>query len=298
MSILFVCPHCGLETEVSDEYAGQSGPCVGCGKLVTMPLPGQAGFGSESLAALPRATRRRGLTSLLLAVAALGLCMSCLIGVLIAIFMPALQRAGANARRQQCAANLQRIGLAMQNYYTDYGSFPPGHVTDAKGRPLHSWRALLLPYLDPALAAQYHFDEPWDGPRNTLLADQVPDVYRCPDDALSAVSNTTDYVVINGADTIFDGSKCTKLAEITDGAANTLLVVEVVESGIVWLEPRDLRIEQITGGVNSADEVASNHAGGANVLTADGKTHFLHESRGATVVREMATKAGEEMVAP
>lgn len=298
MPMLFVCPHCGRETDISDEYAGQSGPCIGCGKLVTMPLPGQAACGGESPAASPRAKRPRRWTSLLLTIAAVGLCLSCAAGVLLVIFLPALQRATANARRQQCTANLQRIGIAMQSYYVDYGSFPPAYVADAKGRPLHSWRALLLPYLDPPLAAQYHFDEPWDGPRNLLLADRVPDVYRCPDDALSEVANTTDYVVINGTGTIFDGSKCTKKAEITDGAANTLLVVEVVESGIVWLEPRDLRIEQITGGVNSADEVASHHAGGANVLTADGKTHFLLESRHAVEVQELATKAGGETVLP
>lgn len=296
--MLFVCPHCGRETEVSDEYAGQSGPCIGCGKLVTMPLPGQVAYGSESPAALPRSKRRRGLASGLLAAVAIGLCLSCAAGVLLAIFLPTLQRASANARREQCVANLKRIGVAMQSYYADYGCFPPGYVADRKGRPLHSWRALLLPYLDPALAAQYHFDESWDGPRNTLLADRVPAVYRCPDDALSDVTNTTDYVVVNGTGTVFDGSKCTKMADVTDGAANTLLVVEVVESGIVWLEPRDLRSEQITGGVNSADEVASHHTGGAHVLTADGKTHFLLESRHAVEVQEMATKAGDETVIP
>lgn len=296
--MFFVCPHCGRETEVSDEYAGQSGSCIGCGKLITMPLPGQSGYGSESPAALPRSTRRRGWAPMLLGLAAIGLCLSCAVGLLIAIFMPSLQLASANARRRQCTANLRRIGVAMQNYYNDYGSFPPGYVADAKGRPLHSWRALLLPYLEPALAAQYHYDEPWDGPRNALLADRVPDVYRCPDDAQSDVANTTDYVVINGADTIFDGPKCTKMADISDGAANTLLVVEVVESGIVWLEPRDLRIEQITGGVNSADEVASHHTGGANVLTADGKTHFMLETRRAVEVQELATKSGGEAVAP
>lgn len=282
---------------MADEYAGQSGPCIGCGKLVTMPLPGQAACGQPPLT-LPSARGSRGLASKLLGVAVIGLCLICVAGLLVAIFLPTLQQASANARRQQCAANLRRIGVAMQNYYSDYGCFPPAYVADAKGRPLHSWRALLLPYLDPALAAQYHFDESWDGPRNTLLADRAASVYRCPDDAQSNVSNTTDYVVINGAGTIFDGSKCTKMAEITDGSSNTLLVVEVVESGIVWLEPRDLRIEQITGGVNSADEVASHHLGGAHVMTADGKIHFLLDSRRAVEIQELATKAGDEMVMP
>ena len=86
----------------------------------------------------------------------------------------------------------------MQNYYADYGCFPPAYLADAKGRPLHSWRALLLPYLDPPLAAQYRFDEPWDGPNNSLLVSRIPDVYRCPSDSEPTTANTTDYVVING----------------------------------------------------------------------------------------------------
>jgi hypothetical protein len=34
----FTCPHCGEQTLVEDKYAGQSGPCIRCGKLITVPL--------------------------------------------------------------------------------------------------------------------------------------------------------------------------------------------------------------------------------------------------------------------
>ena len=37
MPILFTCPHCGRQTHVADEYAGQSGPCAACGKTITVP---------------------------------------------------------------------------------------------------------------------------------------------------------------------------------------------------------------------------------------------------------------------
>lgn len=37
MPIDFQCPHCGLRTSVDIQYSGQSGPCVGCGKTVTIP---------------------------------------------------------------------------------------------------------------------------------------------------------------------------------------------------------------------------------------------------------------------
>ena len=37
MPIQFTCPHCGLSTNVADQYAGQTGPCSGCGRTVTVP---------------------------------------------------------------------------------------------------------------------------------------------------------------------------------------------------------------------------------------------------------------------
>ena len=37
MAIQFTCPHCGLVTDVADQYAGQKGPCADCGKTITIP---------------------------------------------------------------------------------------------------------------------------------------------------------------------------------------------------------------------------------------------------------------------
>jgi prepilin-type processing-associated H-X9-DG protein len=299
MPIAFTCPHCGHETDVSDEYAGQSGPCARCGQTITVPLPGQVGFGTQSPAALPRAKRSTGWAVSLLGLMAVGLVLCCGAGVLLALFLPAVQKARETARTTQCAANLQRIGLAMQSYYDTYGSFPPAFVADAKGRPMHSWRALLLPYLDKTLAAQYRFDEPWDSQNNRRLHAKIPAVYRCPSDPSPTTSGVTDFVVISGQGAVFDGTTSSKVTEITDGTDVTLLVVEIVESDIVWLEPRDLRLQTITGSVNApkGEEVSSNHPGGANVLTADGKVHFLNELRSQEDVHALATKAGGEAIA-
>src|SRR6185437_12900237 len=104
MPIEFICPHCGRQTEVSDEYAGQSGPCVQCGKTITVPLPGQIGYGSESPAALPRTARSTGFVAGLAGLVAIGLCLCCGGGLLLALFLPAVQSAREAARRTQCAA--------------------------------------------------------------------------------------------------------------------------------------------------------------------------------------------------
>jgi hypothetical protein len=40
MPLSFVCPYCGRTTSIAEEYAGQSGPCAGCGRTITVPMPG------------------------------------------------------------------------------------------------------------------------------------------------------------------------------------------------------------------------------------------------------------------
>jgi prepilin-type N-terminal cleavage/methylation domain-containing protein len=72
------------------------------------------------------------------------------IGVLVALRMPAVQAAREAARRGQCASNLRQVGLAMNNYRTTIGVFPPGRLrsrVDHNGRCFSAY-AYLLPYLD------------------------------------------------------------------------------------------------------------------------------------------------------
>src|ERR1700676_3675353 len=106
-----------------------------------------------------------------------------IIAVLIALLLPAVQAAREAARRAQCVNNLKQIGLAMHNYHSTYDCFPPAVTADDQGRPLLSWRVLILPYLEEApLYAQFHLDEPWDSPHNLPLASKMPRVYTCPSD--------------------------------------------------------------------------------------------------------------------
>jgi len=252
MPIRFTCPHCGVTTDVADHYAGQSGSCAHCGKTITVPLP--SGFSPSAAAGIPP---KRGLgagwIALIVAVAVIPVILVCG-GILVALLLPAVQAAREAARRVACTNNMKQIGLAMYSYEQKYGCFPPAFIPDKDGKPLHSWRVLVLPYLgQQALYAQYRFDEPWDGPHNRTLASQMPSVYACPTD-MPPGGSVTSYAMLVGPHAISTGPKGRSSSEIKDGLSNTIMVAEAADAGINWMEPRDLNTEsmrfQINGGIN------------------------------------------------
>src|SRR3990172_9467251 len=93
-----------------------------------------------------------------------------LLGMVVFLLLPGSGRShNAASRRTACKNNLHQIEMALHYYHDKYHCFPPAYVADASGRPLHSWRVLLLPFLEQEnLYRQYRFDEPWDGPHNRL----------------------------------------------------------------------------------------------------------------------------------
>src|SRR5207244_4506816 len=72
------------------------------------------------------------------------------IGVCVAAMclLPSTRMPREASRRSVCVNNLKQIGLALQNYHDDFGCFPPAYIADENGRPMHSWRVLILPYIE------------------------------------------------------------------------------------------------------------------------------------------------------
>src|SRR6516164_9853344 len=89
-----------------------------------------------------------------------------IIGVLIVLLLPAVQKVREAAKRVKCSSNLRNIGLALHNFESTNGRFPPGaaHGPFPSGgvtnSSLHGWVAFLLPYLEQqALYDQYRWDQ-------------------------------------------------------------------------------------------------------------------------------------------
>lgn len=147
--------------------------------------------------------------------------------------------------------------MAVANYHETYKCYPPPFIADADGKPMHSWRILVLPYLERNdIYKQYRFDEPWDGPNNRKLADQMPSNYALHG-CERAGNVTTNYLRVVGDATASPTIRTVNESEVVDGTVNTLLIIENVDSGIHWMEPRDLAFDSMSFEVGASQGISS-----------------------------------------
>lgn len=301
MPVRFTCPHCDYTSLVDDRYVGQSGACASCGKVIFVEAPQETPTDRHAQAQpRQRQSASGAVIVLLLTLAGIGLLVAFVVG-LVFMAVPATRIVQSNAAQQNCAANLVKIGQAMLQYHDEHGRFPPAYVAGASGKPMHSWRVLLLPYLGHhTLFQQYNMSQPYDHWENQQIATQMPAVYHCPDD-LGVATSETSYVFVSGNGMIVNKTESASLTQIKDGPAGTILLVEAPGISINWLEPRDLNRASLSLTLNSGtgNEIGSYHAaGGAHVLTADGKVHFLPDLTPPQVIEAMLTIDGGDDVQP
>ncbi len=187
--------------------------------------------------------------------------------------------------------------MAVANYHETYGRFPPAHVADRDGRPMHSWRVLILPFLEQrAVYDAYNFAEPWDGPNNRKLANQVGQIYlRSGLDSDQA--RTTSFVAVVGLETAWPGAESLSYKDLGDGSHDTLMVVEVPDGRFLWMEPRDLHLDGMSCRINDGSgRGPGSRLGGARVVSADGTVRTLPDGFDPRKLRAMLTANGGEAV--
>ena len=113
-----------------------------------------------------------------------------IIGILIALLLPAVQAAREAARRMQCSNNLKQIGLALHSYHEMLGRFPSGYLSavgtggpaDDKG-PGWGWASLILPHLEQQnLYDRIQFTKDIADPANAAVRVTSLPAYLCPSD--------------------------------------------------------------------------------------------------------------------
>jgi prepilin-type processing-associated H-X9-DG protein len=191
----------------------------------------------------------------------------------------AIVSARGASHRAQCSNHMRQIVIAMHLYAEKHGTLPPAVVYDDMGKPMHSWRVLLLPHLDQQnLFDRYNFNEPWDGPNNRKLVDEMPDVFRCPVGEHAA--GETEYAVMVGEHTPFPpGSKTgRRLDQFVNGTSNTVLLSEISASSelaIPWTKPQDVALTEESLEPGSPKGFSSPHENGFNAAYADGSVRFI-----------------------
>lgn len=271
-----------------------------------------------------------------------------IIGILVGLLLPAVQAARESARLSQCKNQLRQFGLAMHNYESSFKQLPPGYdyAWSAQGNQLgHSWAAFVLPFLEePAIYDQIDFDLPVFHPDNQIARETHLALFLCPTDDISPsgfIQMGDDrfamgcYVANFGPpdldadqeqrDGVFSRNSATKLSQITDGLANTLMIGErqngPFRAGIelnnhfeyetTWAasvrdidDPTDdhghMTLFQTGHTPNdplSDDrDVSAAHGGFAQFLRCDGSVHAVSEDIDFDVYAAMGTRAGGEVV--
>src|SRR5205085_5230411 len=270
------------------------------------------GYSWDRSASLRSSRRAFTLVELLIVIA--------IIGLLIALLLPAVQMARESARRTNCLSHLHQIGVALNSYHTAKRAFPTGCtefrvVPTGKQRQL-AWSAYLLPFLEEQTTFdQLDLSKGFDAPENAVGAARVVPVYLCSsvprEDPLVHGRGPTDYGGIYGERIGWDGrptlervndppkgtmliDKPVSLRMITDGASHTLIVSEDSEfTDNQWINGRNIFDQSFA--INSApayeNDIRSHHPGGANGLLADGSAPFLSEQMNLRVLAAICTRS-------
>lgn len=291
-----------------------------------------------------------------------------IIGILVALLLPAIQAAREASRRSQCANNLKQIGLAMQNHHDSLKTLPPG--MGPYGCCWGTWQVLLLSFVEQRQLTELYvnwggndttIDAGYTGirygaaPNTTNVTTVRFASFTCPSDTVNAPIGgiTSHNYAVNFGNThfgqttlngiVFNGApfgvakdttrprEGTRLADITDGTSNTLLVAEVVQGrasdlrGFTWwgdasqfttyLAPNSPLPDRIyTAGFcnNMPDQnlpcavsggttptmfaSRSRHPGGVQVVLCDGATRFISDAIDLTRWQALSTSQGREPV--
>ncbi|MGH7193267.1 MAG: DUF1559 domain-containing protein [Candidatus Saccharimonadales bacterium] len=214
-----------------------------------------------------------------------------IIGILIALLLPATRRAGSAARRSQCTNNLKQIAIGLLNYESTYGALPPAYTVDSDGKPLHSWRTLILPFVEQMpLYKTIDLSKPWNDPANAEALKIAVPAYVCP--SVPDLQNRTTYLAVVAPGGCLQAMAPRKLSAIADHHGATLMVIEVAsEHAAPWMEPTDAD-EALLLSLGSKTEVA--HIGGVNAAFVDGSVQFLSAELPPAEWRALISIAGND----
>jgi hypothetical protein len=179
------------------------------------------------------------------------------------------------------ANDLDIVMAALTWYDEDEHHLPPATQVDREGHPLNSWRFRVAPWLD-SIFGGLHFEAKWDDPVNRKWEKMSPLCYCLSKQA--QVDRETNIVAVAGPGTAFDPAREIRLSDIP---ADTILLVEIADSGIHWMQPGDLSIDKVQPAITSGVDGFGVHVG-----FADGFVWFLRPEVPVDVLKKFFTIEG------
>jgi prepilin-type N-terminal cleavage/methylation domain-containing protein len=255
------------------------------------------------------------------------------IGILIALLLPAVQSARAAARRMQCQSRLHQLGLALHNYHDTFDVFPAGsYAIGPSFRTLSGWGwgSMLLPQIEQSAlynSIDFHVGTAV-GANRDVIRQPVP-FWQCPADTapveISVSMSNGDQVFIAsgnycGVEPMLAAMSAMRMRDMTDGASQTLIIGERVyqpslagsfEFTSSWagqaateteISPQSIPHLEATEStaINLALDFpqcfSSRHTGGSQFTFGDGATKLLNESMDVGVFEALGTPSGGEAV--
>jgi hypothetical protein len=214
---------------------------------------------------------------------------------LVAFAKPAVVKIREAAFRMQSSNNLKQLLLAMHNYHDANGTLPAQANFSKDGKPLLSWRVHVLPYIEEGpLYQQFHLDEPWDSEHNKALIKKMPKLFMSSQDPKVAEEGKTTYLGIVGKSAMFTGDqKGVRLTDVTDGTANTIMLVDADDKqAVIWTKPDDLKPDP----KDPKKGLSTRFAGRFLVAMADGSVRMVSATIDKATLNAVFTRNGGEVI--
>jgi prepilin-type N-terminal cleavage/methylation domain-containing protein len=253
-----------------------------------------------------------------------------IIGVLIALLMPAIQASREAARRSQCLNNLKQFGVALHTYVTTVDSFPIGYLswdTPSGGlAPGWAWSSAILPQMEQGPVYQaININLPIELAANDTARSAALAVYICPGDtgersfqansslrhgpvaaqAINYAANGADGSAVGNG--LFRRNKSVRPRDVYDGLSTTFAVGErgPLTSPNAWAgsisdgrgDSQVLAKVGSQGTVSNApDSFSGPHSGLIQFLMADGSARTIKTTISPAIYHSLATRNGREAI--
>jgi prepilin-type processing-associated H-X9-DG protein len=211
---------------------------------------------------------------------------------LLSVILAVITGCNDSQSRKQSEENLKAISLGLLNYESASHHLPARATFDNEGKPLLSWRAIIMPHVTESCCQHFRFDEPWDSEFNKPLVQPMPDAYQDP--RIRMEEYATVYEAVVGPGLAFEGSEGINLLDVKDGSSKTVAVVEVAaDRAVPWTKPVDWEPDEkdILKGLANVD-------GTFQAAFLDGHVETIARTIDPKVLKAILTRNGGERSDP